>query len=198
MDHQKVTLFVLTLDINYQKPQKWIGWTRGNNVPVITIHGITQDGSHETINALGFLPYFYCDNPPISIQTFVKDINAKLGYDAVVAAEVAVKRSILGENPDLPYLKITVASSMRKVATIVEQSGRACYESNVDIQQRFMVDTGIVGGGWISTVPKTHHESPTNVAYYNITTHNDWSKVRPPHDCYKYVIYGGCMGFASC
>lgn len=58
--------------------------------------------------------------------------------------------------------QITVASNIKRVADIIIKTGRACYEHNIDITTRFMVDTGIVGGGWITC-------QKNNIPYTDIT-----------------------------
>lgn len=71
------------------------------------------------------------------------------------------------------FHQVTVAASARRVAELIIDGGRACYESNIDIVTRFMVDTNIVGGGWISFVG-------SDVAYTDITVLDhtkDWAKV---------------------
>lgn len=104
---EPTTLFVIDVVVEYKPPVDWIGWTNGTKVPTITIHGVTQEAVPSSVVVHGFLQYFYCDNPPHSIQTFVTDINARIGYTAVVAAEVVMKRSIFGHNENvLPYLKV--------------------------------------------------------------------------------------------
>ncbi|XP_013786917.1 DNA polymerase delta catalytic subunit [Limulus polyphemus] len=89
---------------------------------------------------------------------------------AVLAVGVVIKESIYGYhvNRKVPFLKITmalprlIAPAKRLLETgvvnVPSYGSRAYqpYESNIDFEIRFMVDTGIVGCSWIELPPKKY------------------------------------------
>ena len=145
-------------------------------VPILRMFGVTMEGNSVCAHVHGFLPYFYVPAPSESFtnehcDSFRRVLNdAVLGdmrsnrdgvTQAVYAVELCRKCSMYGFhfNKMFPFLKITVAvpklvPATRRVLNNVSIPPFGCvnyqsFESNIEFEVRFMVDTGIVGCNWI-------------------------------------------------
>lgn len=145
-------------------------------VPIVRMFGVTMDGNSVCAHVHGFLPYFYVRAPSESFTVEHCDVfrhtlnSAVLGdmrsnkdgiTQAVYAVELCKKCSMYGFhfNKLYPFLKITVAvpklvpATKRILNTVdIPPFGHVNYqsfESNIEFEVRFMVDSGIVGCNWI-------------------------------------------------
>ncbi|XP_033123470.1 DNA polymerase delta catalytic subunit-like [Anneissia japonica] len=147
-------------------------------VPIIRMFGITMAGNSVLCHIHGFAPYFYIQAPKDFEEKhcvlFREQLNKLvLGdmrsnkdniSDAVLAVDLESKESIYGYhgNKKLPFLKITVAvpKFIAPARRLLEQGSLnlspmyppkafQSYESNIDFEIRFMVDTEVVGCNWI-------------------------------------------------
>lgn len=149
---------------------------RSGAAPIIRMFGVTMKGNSVCAHVHGFLPYFYVRAPSDSFASEHCDSFRRVLNDAVIgdmrsnkdgitqavyAIELCSKCSMYGFhfNKLFPFLKITVATpklvpaTRRVLNTIsIPPFGHVNYqsfESNIEFEVRFMVDTGIVGCNWI-------------------------------------------------
>lgn len=152
--------------------------------PVLYMFGITIEGHSVLAHIHGFLPYFFVPAQPGFKEddcgkfkdalnlVVMKDLRSnKEGIDyAVIDVEMTMKESIYGyhSNKKLPFLKITVALPRLIAPTkrLLEQGftcpgysvhGFQTYESNIDFEIRFMVDSGVVGCCWVEVPAGKYH-----------------------------------------
>ncbi|XP_066916708.1 DNA polymerase delta catalytic subunit-like [Clytia hemisphaerica] len=191
--------------------------------PIVRFYGVTMEGNSVLCHVHGFLPYFYVLAPKNfkieHCETFRSDLNKVVLSDmrsnkdnittAVVAVELENKESIYGyhRNTKLPYLRITVAlqkliaPSRRLLERGFECTGypNKCYntyESNIDFEVRFMVDTNTVGCNWIELPPNAYNirnfssnpskisrcQLEVDIAYDKFISHQpegEWDKIAP-------------------
>lgn len=152
------------------------GMSRGP-VPIVRMFGVTDSGHSVLCHVHGFLPYFYVEAPPnfrkehcwpfreALNKAVLKDMRSNKNNlsDTVVGVDMVLKQSIYGYNSKgkTPFLKVTmvlprlIAPAKRLLETgsvSVDPYGAPSYrifESNVDFEIRFMVDTHVVGCCWI-------------------------------------------------
>lgn len=146
-------------------------------IPIVRMFGVTDDGHSVLCHVHGFLPYFYIEAPPnfrkehcwsfreALNKAVLKDMRSNKNSlsDTVVGIDMVLKQSIYGYNSKgkTPFLKVTmvlprlIAPAKRLLETgsvSVDPYGAPSYrifESNVDFEIRFMVDTHVVGCCWI-------------------------------------------------
>ena len=172
----KVIFQQIDIDHYIGEPLEGMPGARNGPVPIVRMYGVTMEGNSVCAHVHGFLPYFYVPAPSESFtnehcDTFRRTLNdAVLGdmrsnkdgiTQAVYAVELYRKCSMFGFhfNKLFPFLKVTVATPKLVPATrrilnnvSIPPFGSVSYqsfESNIDFEVRFMVDTGIVGCNWI-------------------------------------------------
>ncbi|CAG5135999.1 unnamed protein product [Candidula unifasciata] len=152
--------------------------------PIVRMYGITEEGNSVLAHVHGFTPYFYTPAQPgfrqIDCETFKDALDTMVRKDmrsnkegivqAILAVDYVMRESIYGYhgNRKIPFLKITVALP-RLIAPckrLLEQGfvcpgyaqhGFQTYESNIDFEVRFMVDTHVVGCNWIELPAGKYH-----------------------------------------
>ncbi|EDO49294.1 predicted protein [Nematostella vectensis] len=199
-------------------------------VPIIRMFGVTMDGNSVLCHIHGFVPYFFVPAPPgfqeIHCSLFRDTLDKAVLNDmrsnrdgvtqAVLAVDYMMRESIYGyhKNTKIPFLKVTVAlQKLIAPAKRILETGFRCghypergystYESNIDYEVRFMVDSDIVGCNWIelpagkyrvrtpngiasryrsSAKPESRCQLEVDVAWDELISHEpegDWSKIAP-------------------
>ncbi|XP_060591908.1 DNA polymerase delta catalytic subunit-like isoform X2 [Ruditapes philippinarum] len=198
--------------------------------PVVRMFGITMEGHSVTAHVHGFTPYFFVPAYPgfseDDCKKFMDALNTAVMGDlrsnkeeivrAILGVELVIKESIYGfhGNRKIPFIKITVALQrlIAPAKRLLEQGfncpgygqyGFQSYESNIDFEIRFMVDSNVVGCNWIE-VPagkyslrdkensnqsdakrpplKSRCQIELDVSWQDFVSHipeGDWSKVAP-------------------
>ncbi|XP_041367703.1 DNA polymerase delta catalytic subunit-like [Gigantopelta aegis] len=151
--------------------------------PIIRMYGVTQEGNSVLAHIHGFAPYFFVPAQPgfkeehcgafkDALESVVKNdmrSNREGVVHCVLAVDYVYKESIYGYhgNRKVPFLKITMAlPRLIAAAKRLLESGFVCpgykqygfqaYESNIDFEIRFMVDTHVVGCNWIELPAKKY------------------------------------------
>lgn len=218
----------LEVDNYIGKPLQGMPGSKVGPVPIVQMYGVTMEGNSVLCHIHGFVPYFYVPAPSGFQQSYCSVFRdcldkAVLGdmrsnkdvTQAVLAVDWETKESIYGyhSNRKIPFLRITmalpklVAPAKRiletgfKCADLPER-GYSTYESNIDYEVRFMVDTSVVGCNWIElpagkyrvrspsmggsgkseAQPVSHCQIEVDVAYDEFISHSpegEWSKVAP-------------------
>jgi DNA polymerase delta subunit 1 len=181
--------------------------------------GVTDNGVSIVCHIHGFAPYFYIQAPKNfqkeNCKLFMDKLNRAVIRDmrsneekienAVLAIEMVQKQSIYGfrGSEKLTFLKITmclqrlIASAARCVDSIFrspeDSTSIQTFESNIDFEIRFMVDTKVVGCNWIELPKGTYTIRPSNemvsrsqievdIAYNKFKSYEpegQWSRIAP-------------------
>ncbi len=128
----------------------------------ITLYGITAHGESVMVVVRGFLPYFYIRAPTDTNETeFAAALGAKMakGADAVKRVDRLKSRSILHYTPEThDYYRITLAKpQLIGPAVKALEADQGDWEHTLEAseskpskyEERFMIDAGITGGGWV-------------------------------------------------
>lgn len=201
-------------------------------VPIIRMCGVTMEGNSVMAHVHGFAPYFFIPAPQnfqkqhcrefkeALNQVVLKDMrsNKEDIKEAILAVEATQKESIYGfhQNRKQMFLKITVALQrlIAPAKRLLEQGflcpgyavqGYQTYESNIDFEIRFMVDSDVVGCNWIelpkgkyhirrkeatsgskvswsSPLMQSHCQLEVDISWEDFISHpaeGEWSKVAP-------------------
>eukprot|EP00730_Choanoeca_flexa_P019669 TRINITY_DN9614_c0_g1_i2.p1 TRINITY_DN9614_c0_g1~~TRINITY_DN9614_c0_g1_i2.p1 ORF type:complete len:1053 (+),score=322.68 TRINITY_DN9614_c0_g1_i2:142-3159(+) len=192
---------------------------QNDQVQVVRMYGVTELGNSVMIHVHGFCPYLYCATPKNFSSNLLKEFKNKLdtlvkgqtsaakGFkEVVLAVEMVKKESIYGYHPGgkVDFLKVTLIqhkfiNSCRRVleggSLMLSSGSAACqvYESNLEFNLRFMVDTQTVGCNWIElpagaytlrnaqeSVSQCQYEA--DVAFNKFIAHapeGEWQKIAP-------------------
>ena len=196
-----------TMEVDYTHGN-YVHGMPGNTVglvPILRVYGVTGEGHSVLCNVHGFLPYLWVPAPanfkPQDVEVVRKTLNGRMEganvpqalrcSEYILSVELHNKRSIMnyqGDN-ELPFLKITCAlpkhiPTLRRIlegsVNIPGYGERAflTYESNILFVMRFMVDTGIVGGGWVELPKSTYHSVPTPTSHCQIEVNVAYNKLK--------------------
>lgn len=190
-------------------------------VPIMRMYGVTIDGNSVCCHVHGFTPYFYVTVPQNFAEgscLFLKDnLNKAILEDlrsnrenikeAVLEVRLIKAKSIMYYKGDdeVKFARVSVALP-RLIAAAKRLSERqptyfglmnpTFYETNIDFDIRFMVDTSVVGCSWIEIPagkwsmrskksdrkPTTRCQIEIDVAWNTFIAHQpegEWSKVAP-------------------
>nr|BAJ78744.1 DNA polymerase delta catalytic subunit [Aposthonia japonica] len=216
------TLIFQQIDIDHYtgRPMQGMPGAQVGPVPIMRMYGITMEGNSVCAHIHGFSPYFHVLAPDdftnSHCQPFKDALNRSILADmrsnrdgvqeAVLAVELVKKQNIFGYRGDAlsNFLKITVTLPtliapgkrlLEKEVMLPAFSSHTfqAFETNIDFDIRFMVDTQIVGCSWVELPSrmwtireKAQHQSrcqlEVNIAWDRLITHapeGEWSKVAP-------------------
>ena len=183
-------------DIDY-----YIGDSPGavNQVAILRIYGVTEEGHSVLAHVHSFEPYFWTDSDPSRCnQSFANQIKDCINSipqcrGMIEKIEIDIKENIMnytGEAPR-PFFKIftNVPKSVASVRALIEKGvidkftgSVQTYESNIPFALRFMIDRGMVGMCWLE-VPansytlktgrekKSHCQLEFDVQYTQLIVH---------------------------
>eukprot|EP00923_Selenidium_pygospionis_P030946 GHVN01054996.1.p1 GENE.GHVN01054996.1~~GHVN01054996.1.p1 ORF type:complete len:1132 (+),score=180.09 GHVN01054996.1:185-3580(+) len=147
-----------------------------NEVPVLKLYGVTEEGHSVLCHVHGFFPYLYAQCPPqcedtqllaMALEKHLAEAPSGRGLEKkIVSVEKTQKMSLLHYHPEgvSPFFKISVAvhKLVATTRTAIEQGKVVIgdsrvpdmpYEANIPFGLRFMIDTDVTGCSWIE-LPK--------------------------------------------
>lgn len=203
----KAPLVFQTMEVDYTHGT-YVSGMPGNtvgSVPVLRVYGVTEEGHSVLCNVHGFLPYLWVPAPQEfranDVDVFRQVLNKRFEQsnipqaqrcpEYILSVEMRNRRSIMNYHGggEIPFLKITCAlpkhiPTLRRIleggVTIPGYGDRAflTYESNLLFVMRFMIDTGIVGGGWVELPGQTYRKVQRNASLCQIEVDVAYNKLR--------------------
>ncbi|XP_049866622.1 DNA polymerase delta catalytic subunit [Pectinophora gossypiella] len=223
MDPKKDNLVFQQIDIDHYngKPMQGMPGSQLAPVPIMRMYGVTMDGNSVCCHVHGFTPYFYVTVPLNFNESSCNEMKTNLNKailedlrsnkddirEAVLEVRLVKARSLMYFKGDseitfarisvaLPKLIAAAKRLIDKQPTSYGVMDPSFYESNIDFDIRFMVDTNVVGCSWIElptgkwTIrskdtkikPETRCQIEVDVAWNVFIAHQpegEWSKVAP-------------------
>lgn len=225
IDHKVDNVVFQQIDIDHYLGEPFPGMPGPKLAPVsiMRMYGVTMEGNSVCCHVHGFCPYFYiicprsfekvnCDDFRIALDKAVlKDMrsNKENLQETVLEVEIVERLSIMNYLGDEKqrFIKITMALPkllapakriLEKEIVMNEFDFQDCraFENNVDIDIRFMVDTGVVGCSWIEVprgtytirsksskhITQSRSQLEIDVAFDKFIAHEpegEWAKVAP-------------------
>ncbi|KAG0721763.1 DNA polymerase delta catalytic subunit [Chionoecetes opilio] len=210
----------IEIDHYIGSPRAGMPGQQTGRVPVTRMFGVNDAGNSVCCHVHGFSPYFYVTCPATLKDSHLADFKHALNRalmddmksnrerisDAVLAVEVVQRESIYGfhDNQSARFLRLTLALP-RLIAAAKRLLGEGkvfvanlgtpvyeAYESNIDFEIRFMVDTHLVGCCWVELPagswsvrthdPQTRCQLEVDVAWNKFRVHEpegEWARVAP-------------------
>ncbi|KAL2713432.1 DNA polymerase delta catalytic subunit isoform X1 [Vespula squamosa] len=219
------TLTFQQIDIDHYIGQPLAGMpgSKFGPVPIMRMFGVTEQGNSICCHVHGFCPYLFVTAPQNFTNAHCKPFKDALDQavkkdmksnqnniqEAILAVEIVYKQTVYTYtgNEKNAFLKITVAlpkliapcKRLLEKEIVYNEFNHTYtpFETNIDFDIRFMVDTSVVGCSWIELLPNTWklrgqygHTLPVisrcqlevDVAWDAFTAHaaeGEWSKVAP-------------------
>ncbi|ESN89921.1 hypothetical protein HELRODRAFT_91243 [Helobdella robusta] len=173
-NQDSLTFQQFDIDHHISKPVFAIPGSSIDNIPIITMYGVTMEGHSVAAHVHGFHPYLFvyapdgfkdedCEQFREAFNKAIKTMKASQdATHAVIGVEVLMKKNVYGYQGKFfsKFLKISLLlPSMMGTARKLLEQGFTCpgypqtpfklFESNVDFDTRFMVDLDIQGCSWV-------------------------------------------------
>nr|BAO20830.1 DNA polymerase delta catalytic subunit [Branchinella kugenumaensis] len=221
--HDPLVFQQIEIDHYIGQPLQGMPGAQSGLVPIMRMFGVTMEGNSVCCHVHGFSPYFYIEAPPWFGPSECGRFKAALNRailadlrvfkdkftDAVLAIELEQKESMYGfrGNKKINFVKITVAIpkmvaaakrllEQGKVEAPYDNHSYLAYESNIEFEIRYMVDSHIVGCNWIELPPGKYRlrsegqipavqsrcQLEVDVAWDDLISHStegEWAKVAP-------------------
>ncbi|XP_046394149.1 DNA polymerase delta catalytic subunit [Ischnura elegans] len=214
----------LDLDHYTGQPLKGMPGAQIGPVPVMRMYGVTMEGHSVCCHVHGFSPYLFVQIPEAFTEDhcgpFKEALNKALIADmrgnkdnvmeAVLAVEIQLKENIFGYRggKKVPFVKVTLAlpKLIPAAKRLLEKEviygalgvhSYQAFESNIDFDIRFMVDTNLVGCSWVELPrgkwrirsregkgeqPQSRCQLEVDVSWEEMVAHapeGEWAKVAP-------------------
>ncbi|KAG6450054.1 DNA polymerase delta catalytic subunit [Manduca sexta] len=223
LDPRKDSLVFQQIDIdNYNgQPIQGMPGSQLAPVPIMRMYGITMEGNSVCCHVHGFTPYFYVTVPANFTESSCNSLKSNLSKalledlrgnkdnikETVLEVRLVQAKSIMyyKGNDNITFARVSVALPKLIAAAkrLIERQPTSFgvmdpmfYETNIDFDIRFMVDTSVVGCSWIelpvgkwllrsqngTLKPETRCQIEVDVAWNLFIAHQpegEWSKVAP-------------------
>lgn len=175
-DSKKDSLIFQQLDIDHYNGQPMQGMPGSQlaPVPIMRMYGVTMEGNSVCCHVHGFTPYFYVSVPVNFTESTCNEMKTTLNRaiiedmrsnkdnikEAVLEVRMVKAKSLMyykGDD-DITLARVSVALPKLIAAgkRLIERQppsfslmDPSFFESNIDFDIRFMVDTSVVGCSWI-------------------------------------------------
>lgn len=175
------TIIFQQVDLDfYEGPPMKESLTSHRKEPIFRLYGVSESGNSILAHLYGYVPYFYCSAPTGVKISDLHKIKDALNYatraelkskdtpdNVVLEVRLVTRENVYGfhNNRKAQFLQIDVLlpKHISAVKRILETGfefpgfggvqGYQTFESNIDIEIRFMADNRIVGCNWIE-IPK--------------------------------------------
>ncbi|KAI6181907.1 DNA polymerase [Aphelenchoides besseyi] len=171
------------------------------------IFGTTMNGNSVCCSIHDYIPYFYVQTPESylaeNLSTYIKEINAEVKRKSLFYryGDVGIVRQIeevhganimgYNEKMDDRFLKIYIRFPslmilcQQAIGTVFCNGDLQFYETNVDVELRFMIDNRMVGCGWIECKANSYTlntKEPETTCQLEISTTMDGIVVHSPEN----------------
>lgn len=218
--HHVLTFQQLDIDHYTGSPMAGMPGSQQGPVPIMRMYGVTMEDNSVCCHVHGFSPYFFVSGPRNFADKDCYNFKAALNravladmrsnkdavQEAILAVELVHRLNLMGYNGEdkMSFIKITVAlpqliapaKRLLEKDLIYPPAGShsfQAFESNIDFDIRFMVDTGLVGCSWVELPagqwtmrPLADHVSrcqiEADVSWERLVSHTpegEWAKVAP-------------------
>ncbi|CAG9096468.1 unnamed protein product [Plutella xylostella] len=211
------------LDIDHYngEPMKGMPGSQMAPVPIMRMYGVTMEGNSVCCHVHGYTPYFYVTVPLNFVESSCNELKSNLNTailedlrsnkenikEAVLEVRLVKARSIMYYKGDgeitfarvsvaLPKLIAAAKRLMERQPTTFGLMDPSFFETNIDFDIRFMVDTSVVGCSWIelpvgkwskrtkdtNVKPVSRCQIEVDVGWNAFIAHQpegEWSKVAP-------------------
>ncbi|OWR45213.1 DNA polymerase delta catalytic subunit [Danaus plexippus plexippus] len=211
------------LDIDHYngQPLKDMPGSQIGPVPIMRMYGVTMEGNSVCCHVHGFTPYFYVTVPLNFKESNCHELKSNLNKailedlrsnkdnirETVLEVKLVKAKSIMyyKNDDDTTFARVSVALPKLIAAAkrLIERQptsfglmNPSFYETNIDFDIRFMVDTSVVGCSWIelppgkwslrtkdnSVKPESRCQIEVDVAWNQFISHQpegEWLKLAP-------------------
>ncbi|CAG9585614.1 unnamed protein product [Danaus chrysippus] len=211
------------LDIDHYngQPLKDMPGSQIGPVPIMRMYGVTMEGNSVCCHVHGFTPYFYVTVPFNFKESNCHELKSNLNKailedlrsnkdnirETVLEVKLVKAKSIMyyKNDDDTTFARVSVALPKLIAAAkrLIERQPTSFglmnptfYETNIDFDIRFMVDTSVVGCSWIelppakwslrtkdnSLKPESRCQIEVDVAWNQFISHQpegEWLKLAP-------------------
>lgn len=225
IDQRKDTITFQQLDIDHYngRPLEGMPGAQIAPVPIFRMYGVTMAGNSVCAHVHGFLPYLYVQAPKNFEKSYLSQFKRALDIvvmkdmksnkenvqEAILRVELVQKQSIHYYTGDEKHNFIKITVVLQKFVAAVKRllerevilpdinfQDCRCFESNIDFDIRFMVETKVVGCNWIELPANTYRirtkdaepkpesrcQLEVDIAYDKFISHDpegEWANVAP-------------------
>ncbi|KAJ0180423.1 hypothetical protein K1T71_003827 [Dendrolimus kikuchii] len=218
---QKLVFQQLDIDHYNGQPIQGMPGSQLAPVPIMRMYGVSMEGNSVCCHVHGFTPYFYvtvpenfsessCINLKVSLnKVILEDLRSNKDNikETVLEVRLVQGKSIMYYNgdEDITFARISVAlpKLIAPAKRLIDRQPTSFglmdpkfFETNIDFDIRFMVDTSVVGCSWIElpegkwslrskdsqVKPESRCQIEVDVAWNAFISHQpegEWSKVAP-------------------
>ncbi len=163
--------------------------SKGEEEPVIRIHGKTVDRKPINIQITGFYPYFYIDDIPSTLNTLQGLLFNEPDFEKWIEGSHKTSKKLYDQNKPVFLYKILGRNPwlIQKYSRILKSKGIKSYEKDISYISRFLIDTDIYGLNWVELQNYSEVENLSDIRTVEI----DYQDINQTTDeSYNYVVMG--------